>query len=192
MLRRTYDWMMRLAESRHAPWALFSVGFAESSFFPVPADVMLAPMVLARPQRAFVYAGIATLASVLGGMLGYAIGFYLEPVGRWLISLFGRAESIDQFRGWYGQYGGWVILVQGFIPLPFKLVTITSGLAHFNFALFVAASTFTRGARYFLSAALLKRFGPAIRAQVERRLVLFAGLAAALLAGVFVAVRVLG
>lgn len=192
MLRRVYDWMMRLAESRHAPWALFGISFAESSFFPVPPDVMLAPMVVARPERAYAYAAICTLASVLGGLLGYAIGYYLEPVGRWLLSLMGHADGEAAFRQWFAQWGVWVILIKGLTPIPYKLVTITSGLAHFNLGVFVAASAVTRGGRFFLTAWLLKRFGPAIREQVERRLALYTGLGIAALVGAVVAVRVLG
>jgi membrane protein YqaA with SNARE-associated domain len=174
MLRKTYDWVMGLAGSRHAPTALFAVSFAESSFFPVPPDVMLAPMVLANPKRAYAYAALCTLASVLGGCLGYAIGLYLEPVGRWLLALMGHAEGQQDFQAWFGKYGLWVILVKGLTPIPYKLVTIASGLAHFSFVTFLWASVLTRGGRFFMAAALLKHFGPAIRAEVERRMTTYA------------------
>src|SRR6478735_1472194 len=133
MLRRVYDWVMNLAGSRHAPVALFAVSFAESSFFPIPPDVMLAPMVLARPQRAFAYAGLCTLASVLGGCLGYAIGYFLEPVGLALLKLLGHPEGQAAFQAWFAEWGLWVILIKGLTPIPYKLVTIASGLAHFDF-----------------------------------------------------------
>src|SRR5688500_18763417 len=109
MFRKLYDWVMGLAGSRHAPAGLFAVSFAESSFFPIPPDVMLAPMVLARPDRAFVYAGICTAASVLGGILGYAIGYYLEPVGLWLLTVIGHADGKAMFQEWFDKWGLWVI-----------------------------------------------------------------------------------
>ncbi|MFZ5670845.1 MAG: YqaA family protein [Pseudomonadota bacterium] len=176
MLRRLYDWVMGLAGSRHAPSALFAVSFAESSFFPVPPDVMLAPMVLARPDRAWRYAALCTAASVLGGMLGYAIGFFLQEFAVWLMSLSGNAGGLDQFRCWYAQWGVWVILIKGLTPIPYKLVTIASGLAQFSLPMFIAASVVTRGARFFLVAAVVRKFGPAMLPVIERRLALFAGL----------------
>jgi len=192
MLRKTYDWVMGLAGSRHAPATLFAVSFAESSFFPVPPDVMLAPMVLARPNRAFLYAFICTIASVLGGLAGYAIGFYLEPVGHFLLKLMGHPEGPAAFQKWFDQWGLWVILIKGLTPIPYKLVTIASGLAQFDLFTFVWASVVTRGARFFLSAALLKYFGPAIREEVERRLGLYTAVGVVLLVGVVVVVKVLG
>ena len=192
MLRRVYDWVMRQAQARHAPAVLFAVAFAESSFFPIPPDVMLAPMVVARPQRAWTYAAVCTAASVLGGLLGYAIGYYLSPVGLWLLSLLGHADGQAAFQQWYAQYGVWVILIKGLTPLPYKLVTIASGLAHFNLGVFILASIATRGGRFFLAAALLKRFGPAVQEQVEKRLMLYTGLGVAALVGAVVAVRMLG
>jgi membrane protein YqaA with SNARE-associated domain len=192
MLRRLYDWVMGLAASRHAPSALFAVSFAESSFFPVPPDVMLAPMVLARPDRAWRYAALCTLASVLGGCLGYAIGFYLQDLALWLMSLTGHAEGLDQFKCWYAEWGVWVILIKGLTPIPYKLVTIASGLAEFAFPVFVAASVVTRGARFFLVAAVVKKFGPAMLPVIERRLALFAGLAIGLVVVGLVASHYLG
>lgn len=172
MLRRIYDWVLGLAASRHAPAGLFAVAFAESSFFPIPPDVMLAPMVFARPQRAFVYAAICTVGSVLGGMLGYAIGYYLTPLGHWLLALVGHSEGQAAFEHWFAQWGVWVILIKGLTPIPYKLVTIASGLAHFSFPIFVVASAVTRGARFFLVAGLFKFGGPPLREFVERRLTL--------------------
>ena len=192
MLRRLYDWAMGLAGSRHAPAGLFAVSFAESSFFPIPPDVMLAPMVLAKPEKAYVYAALCTAASVLGGLLGYAIGFYLTPVGHWLLSLMGHAEGEAQFKAWFDQWGLLVILIKGLTPIPYKLVTITAGLAHFDLFTFVWASILTRGGRFFLTATLLKYFGPAIREEVERRLGLYTIIGVVVLVGVIVAVKVLG
>lgn len=181
MFRKLYDWVMGLAGSRHAPASLAVVSFAESSFFPIPPDVMLAPMVLARPDRAFVYAGICTAASVVGGLLGYAIGFYLEPVGMWLLNLMGHPDGKAAFEKWFADWGLWVILIKGATPIPYKLVTIASGLAAFAFPVFIAASVVTRGARFFLVAFIIKKFGPTLLPIVERRLALFAGLLIALL-----------
>lgn len=191
MFRKLYDWAMGLAGSKHAPASLFAVSFAESSFFPVPPDVMLAPMVLAKPERAFVYAGICSAASVLGGLLGYAIGFYLEPVGLWLLSLMGHPEGQAAFQSWFDEWGLWVILIKGLTPIPYKLVTIASGLAHFSLITFIWASIVTRSARFFLVAALLKYFGPAIREEVERRLALYSTIGLVLLVGVVVFLKVL-
>lgn len=175
MLRRLYDWVMGLAASRHAPKSLFAVSFAESSFFPVPPDVMLAPMVLARPDRAWRYAAICTLASVLGGILGYAIGYFLTPVGQWMMAATGHAGGLAEFKCWYDKYGVWVILAKGLTPIPYKLVTIASGLAAFSFPMFIFASVLTRGARFFLVAFVVKKFGPALLPVIERRLALVAG-----------------
>jgi membrane protein YqaA with SNARE-associated domain len=192
MLRKLYDWVFNLAGSRHAPKALFGVSFAESSFFPIPPDVMLAPMVLAKPERAFVYAGLCTIASVLGGLLGYAIGVWLEPVGYAILAFFGHPEGPAEFQKWFAEWGAWIILVKGLTPIPYKLVTITAGVAHFDLFTFVWTSALTRGARFFLAAALLKYFGPHIRAEVERRLGLYSALFIVLLVGVVFAVKFLG
>ena len=162
MLRKLYDRVMTLAGSRHAPMALAAVSFAESSFFPIPPDVMLAPMVLARPEKAYLYAGICSLASVLGGCLGYAIGYFMEPVGLAVLRLMGHADGQQAFQAWFAQWGLWVILIKGLTPIPYKLVTIASGLAHFSFVTFLWASVVTRGARFFLTATVLKYFGPQI------------------------------
>jgi membrane protein YqaA with SNARE-associated domain len=192
MLRKTYDWVMGLAASRHAPVALATVSFAESSFFPIPPDVMLAPMVLARPERAFRYAALCTLASVVGGLLGYAIGVFLSPLAHQILSLFGHPGGEQEFRAWFARFGLWIILIKGLTPIPYKLVTITAGLARFDLLTFVWASIVTRGARFFLTAALLKYFGPAIRAEVERRLALYTGIGLAALVSIVVVVKVLG
>jgi len=180
MLRRMYDWVMGLAASRHAPLSLFAVSFAESSFFPIPPDVMLAPMCLAKPDKAWRYALICTIASVLGGCLGYAIGFFLRDFGLWMMAATGHSGGLEQFQCWYGKYGVWVILAKGLTPIPYKLVTIASGLAAFSFPMFIAASVITRAARFFLVAFIIKKFGPTLLPVVERRLALFAGILIAL------------
>jgi membrane protein YqaA with SNARE-associated domain len=192
MLRRLYDWTLRLAGRPRALTALGAVSFAESSFFPVPPDVLLIPMVLARPERAWLIAGVCTIMSVLGGILGYAIGFYLfEALGRWVIDLYGLQDKAEQFRTFYTEWGLWVILIKGLTPIPYKIVTIMSGAAHFDPLLFVLASAATRGARFFIVAALLKFFGPPIRDFIERRLTLVFLLFLAGLIGGFIAVSYL-
>ena len=173
MLRKLYDWTLKLAARPNALRALGVVSFAESSFFPVPPDVLLIPMVLAQRSRAWLIAGVCTVASVMGGVFGYAIGFFLfETIGRWVIDLYGLAEKAEQFHVFYAQWGLGVILIKGLTPIPFKIITIMSGAAHFDFITFVLASIVTRGARFFLVAALLKKFGPPIQAFVEKRLTL--------------------
>lgn len=191
MFRKLYDWVMGLAGSRHAPAGLAAVSFAESSFFPIPPDVMLAPMVLARPDRAFVYAGICTAASVIGGLLGYAIGFYLEPVGMWLLSLMGHPDGKAAFEKWFADWGLWVILIKGATPIPYKLVTITAGLAQFSLFTFIWASVLTRGLRFFAVAAILKYFGPAMLAEFEKRMALYGTLGILALVALVVVFKVL-
>jgi membrane protein YqaA with SNARE-associated domain len=165
---------MRLAASRLAPVWLALISFAESSFFPLPPDVMLAPMILAKPERSYQYAAICTVASVLGGILGYAIGFYLAPFAEHLLAWMGHPNALGDFQAQYARWGAWVIIAKGVTPIPYKLVTIASGLAHFSFVTFLAASVVTRGARFFIWAWVLKRYGPSMLPVVERRLGLFA------------------
>lgn len=192
MLRRMYDWTMRLAARPNALPALGVVSFIESSFFPIPPDAMMLPMVLARPDRAWTIALVATVTSVVGGIAGYAIGYYLfETVGRSVIELYGYQNGFEAFRAAYAEWGLWIILVKGMTPIPYKIVTIASGAAAFDFPLFVIASIVTRGARFFLVAALLKYFGPPIREFVERRLTLVTTVFVVCLVGGFVAVKYL-
>lgn len=192
MLRKLYDWILALAGSKHAPWVLAVVSFAESSFFPIPPDVMLAPMVAARPQRAYLFAAICTVASVVGGLLGYAIGVFLEPVALSILSFFGHAEGQKEFQAWFARYGLGVILFKGLTPIPYKLVTITAGLARFDLFTFVWASVVTRGARFFIEATVLKFWGPAILAEVEKRLTLYVAIGVVALLGVFVVLHFIG
>jgi membrane protein YqaA with SNARE-associated domain len=192
MFRKLYEWIMRLAASRLAPVWLAIVSFAESSFFPIPPDVMLAPMVLARPNKAFVYAGICTAASVLGGLLGYFIGLHLQPVGLFILKVFGHPEGQAEFQHWFDQWGLWVILIKGATPIPYKLVTITAGFAKFSLFTFIWASILTRGFRFFAVAAILKYFGPAMLKEFERRLNLYAILGIVVLVGGVVALKVFG
>lgn len=202
MLRRTsgtldmtsslYSRVRSLAEGPYAERALAAVSFAESSFFPIPPDVLLAPMALANPKRAWRYALIATIASVIGGMLGYAIGAMLfNTVGQWLINLYGYGAKIDALKQTYAQWGWLVILVKGVTPIPYKLVTITSGLLGYNFPLFVALSVLTRGVRFFLVAGVLRWFGEPLRTALERNFAAaLAGFVALVVAGFVIAIKV--
>jgi membrane protein YqaA with SNARE-associated domain len=171
LLRRLYDWCVETAGTRYAVWVMGAVSFAESSFFPVPPDVMLVPMSLARPDRAYVFATWCTITSVAGGVLGYAIGYLLyDTLGHWLITLYGYGNKVDAFRAAYAEWGAWIILLKGLTPIPYKLVTITSGFAGYNLALFILFSVITRGVRFFILAFLLHRYGERARTIIEERL----------------------
>ncbi len=177
MLRRLYDWVIGLAGHRHALPALALVSFAESSVFPVPPDVLLLPMVLARPKRAWVVALVCTLASVAGGVAGYAIGaLRFEAVGRPILDFYGYAAQFERFSAQYNAYGAWIVFGAGFTPIPYKVFTIASGVTGLDLMVFVLASALSRGARFFLEAALLYFFGEPIRSFVEARLALFTAL----------------
>lgn len=190
MIRRLYDWTMRAAAGPRAEQALGAVAFAESSFFPVPPDVMIIPMVLARPRAAWRIATIATAASVAGGLFGYLIGAALfETVGRVLIELYGYADEFARFQMLYHDYGFWIVLIGGLTPFPYKVVTIASGVASYPLLPFILGSVATRGARFFLEAALLRWFGPPLRAFIERWLGWLATAFVLLLIGGFALLR---
>ena len=192
MFRALYDWTLRLAGHRHAIRSLAIISFCESSFFPIPPDVMVVPMVLARRDEAYKIAIVCTISSVLGGMLGYAIGYYLfESVGQWLVNLYQMQARMEDLRLLYDQWGAWVILIKGFTPIPFKLVTIASGFFQYNFPIFVVLATITRGARFFLIAWLLKRYGAPMQEFIERRLTLIGWLFLIALVGGFAAIALI-
>jgi membrane protein YqaA with SNARE-associated domain len=174
MFKRLYHWTLSLAESPRATWALAAVAFAESSFFPIPPDTLLVPMSVAKPHKAWHYALICTIASVVGGIVGYGIGYLLfETVGQWLINLYGYGSKMEQVKEAYDKWGALLILVKGVTPIPYKLVTIVSGLLHYNFWLFVLLSAITRGARFFLLAGAMNLFGDKIRHLLEHYFGLF-------------------
>ena len=190
MIRSLYDWVIRLAAHPRAIPALGVVSFLESSVFPIPPDVMLIPMVLANRKKAFTIALVCTVCSVLGGMLGYAIGYYFfETLGEWVVRTYHMENGPATFRAGFEKWGIWIILIKGLTPIPYKLVTIASGAAHFDLFTFVWASIVTRGARFFLVAALLWKFGEPIRTFVEKRLTLLTWLFLIALIGGFVAFR---
>jgi membrane protein YqaA with SNARE-associated domain len=171
MLRKAYDWCIAAAYKPYALWLMGLVSFVESSFFPIPPDTMLIPMSLARPDKAWTYATLCTLTSVAGGVLGYAIGAYLyDTVGHWLIGLYGYGDKVEAFRDAYARWGTVIILLKGLTPIPYKIVTITSGFAGYNIWLFVICSFVARGMRFYLTAFLLNRYGARARAIIEERL----------------------
>jgi len=192
MLQRLYTRVLALAAAPNAPWWLAAVAFAESSFFPIPPDVLLVPMALARPHRAWRLATICTVASVIGGAFGYLIGYALfDQLARPLLRAYHYDAAFAHFQATYARWGLWVILVKGMTPIPYKIVTIASGAAHFDFAVFMAASLATRGVRFFLVAALIRRFGAPVRDFIERRLTLVTSAVAVGIVGGFLALRFL-
>ena len=192
MLRGLYDWVIALAGHRHALWALAAIAFIESSVFPIPPDVLMIPMIVARPSRAFLIATVATLASVTGGMLGYYIGWGLmDAVGRPVLEFYGAQGSFDDLARRFNEYGAWAVLVAGVTPFPYKVITIFSGATHLNLALFVTVSFIARSLRFFLIAALLWRFGAPMRDFIERRLGIVFTVFVVLLFGSFYFVRYL-
>lgn len=182
MLRRLYNWCIDAAGKPYASWIMGVVSFAESSFFPVPPDVMLVPMSLARPDRAYFYATLCTVTSVAGGLLGYFIGAYLyESIGLWLIHLYGYGSNIEAFREAYREWGAWIILLKGMTPIPYKIVTIASGFTNYPLLPFILLSFIARGMRFYIVAFLLNRYGVRVRVMLEERLELWVGLGAIIL-----------
>jgi membrane protein YqaA with SNARE-associated domain len=190
MLRSLYDWTMRLGSHRHALWALTAVSFVESSVFPIPPDVLIVPMVLA--DRALAVAVVATAASVVGGLAGYGIGYFLfEAVGRAILEFYGATAAFESFRASYNEWGWWIVAMAGFTPFPYKVITIASGVFALDPVVFTVASAASRGARFFLEAALLWYLGPPVKRFVEDNLQWVATAFFVLLFGGFLAVRYL-
>jgi membrane protein YqaA with SNARE-associated domain len=190
MLRRLYDRVLRLAEGPRAEKWLAVISFAESSFFPIPPDAMIVPMVLARPERAWRIAAICTIASVIGGFFGYAIGYFLfEAIGQAIINFYGFQAEFAKFEQMFIDYGLWVVAVAGFTPFPYKVATIASGVAHFDLLVFGLTSLLTRGARFFAVAGVLRIFGPPLRIFIERYFNLVTIVFVGLLIGGFVAIK---
>jgi membrane protein YqaA with SNARE-associated domain len=193
MFEKLYGKLIALSQTPQAPYALAAIAFAESSVFPLPPDVLLAPMSLAQPKLAWRYALICTFASVAGGIVGYGIGALLfDTLGQWLIHLYGYADRMAALKETYARWGALVILVKGLTPIPFKLVTIASGLLGYNFPLFVLLSLITRGGRFFLVAGALNYFGDPLRLALERHFAAFLVLmAASVVVGFYLAAHVL-
>ena len=171
MLRKSYDWVMGLAASPNAERALGTVSFIESSFFPIPPDTMLIPMVLADRSKAWRYAFVCTLTSVLGGLAGYAIGYFLyEAVAQPLLEFYGNLEKFEAFKASYNEQGALIVLIGGATPVPYKVITIASGATQMNLAVFTIVSVIARGARFYAVCGLLYFFGEPIRNFIERYL----------------------
>ncbi|MEA1938158.1 MAG: YqaA family protein [Pseudomonadota bacterium] len=191
-LRRLYDWTMHLACTRHALTALGVVSFVESSFFPVPPDALIIPMIISERRRAWIIASVCTAASVLGGILGYAIGlFAFEWLGRPIVEFYHLTDAFESFQARYAVWGAWIVAGAGFTPIPFKIFTIASGVARLDILVFVIAATLSRGARFFLEAWLLWHFGPSVKAFIERYLGLVTLAGFVLLIGGFAALKFL-
>jgi membrane protein YqaA with SNARE-associated domain len=191
-LRRMYDWTLSLAAHRHAMWALVFVAFIESSVFPIPPDVLMIAMIVARPNRAFLIAAVATVASVAGGLLGYWIGYAaFETLGRPVLEFYGKDAYFEEFQVNYNAWGAWAVLIAGVTPFPYKVITILSGVTSLSLPVFIVASIFARALRFFIVAALLWKFGAPIRDFIEKRLGLVFTVFMVLLLGGFAAVRFL-
>ena len=168
-IRATYDWVLGWADRPGGVWALAGISFAESSFFPIPPDILLIPLCLSAPRRALWYASLCTAASVAGGMFGYAIGLlFFDSVGAWIIEVYQLESFFSEVGGWYEQYAGWIVAGAGFTPIPYKVFTIAAGFFRVNFAIFVLASVVGRGGRFFLVAGLLRIFGEPMREFIDR------------------------
>lgn len=193
MLRGLYNWTMGLAGHRHALWALAIVSFAESSIFPIPPDILMIPMLLARPNRAFLIASVCLIASVLGGIAGYAIGaLFYDQIGAPILAALGKADAMAEFNTRFNDLGFWPVLIAGLTPFPYKVITIMSGWTGLPLGTFIVTSIIARGIRFFVIAALLRQFGAPLRDFIERRLGLMFTVFIIILLGGFYAVRFIG
>ena len=189
-LQRLYDWTLRSAGTRHAVWALAAVCFLQSLVLPVPPDLLLIPMVLARRGRALLFATVSTLSSTAGGLAGYAIGYFLfEAVGEPLLGLWGYEGKIGEFEAYRRQWGAWIVVAGALTPLPYKLVAVACGVARLHLGVFVLASLLSRGFRFYVEATLLWYFGPAARRLIERHLSAATVIGVILVVGVFILLR---
>jgi membrane protein YqaA with SNARE-associated domain len=192
VIRPLYDWTLRQAAKRHAMSVLAGVSFAESSVFPIPPDALIVPMILADRAKAWKVAAVATVFSVLGGLAGYAVGFFLyETVGLWVLETYGYADKFAEFSGLYNTWGAWIVFIAGVTPFPYKVITIASGVTALDPVTFIVASVLARGLRFFIEAALLWHFGPWIRDFIEKRLALMFTLGVVLLVGGFAALKLI-
>ena len=193
MLRKLYDRVMGLAAHKHAQLILVAVSFAESAFFPVPPDVMLIPMTLAERRKAWWFALICTIASVLGGIAGYFIGALLfDSIGQAIINFYGLQSGFEKLKSWYNEYGLLIVFIAGFTPIPYKVFTISSGLTALSFPLFVIGSIVSRGLRFFIVCGLIYWFGPTIKDFIEKYLGWLTLIACIVLVGGFVALKYIG
>lgn len=192
MVRKVYDWMLAMSASPNAMWFLALVAFAESSFFPIPPDIMLIPMVLAMPAKAWRIAAVATVSSVLGGYFGYGIGvFFFDLIAKPILSFYGYMQQFDVFKDYYHQLGAWIVFGAGITPFPYKVITIASGVVHLDLVTFTIASVIARGMRFYLVAWLLKKYGAPMKIFIEKHLGMLSILFLILLIGGFVAIKYL-
>ena len=190
MVRRLYDWVLHWAETPYSTWALFILAFAESSFFPIAPDVLLIALAVAKPGKAFRYALVASLGSVLGGGLGYLIGYeFMTSVGQKIVHFYGFEEKVAHIEKLYQQYDAWAVGIAGFTPIPYKVFTIAAGMFRIDFWVFIAASAVSRSARFFLVGALIYKFGPSIQRFIDRYFNILAVAFTILLIAGFVAIR---
>lgn len=192
MLKRLYDWTLSMAQHPRALWVLAFVAFVESSVFPIPPDILMIPLIVARPKEAFKIAFVATVASVAGGMLGYFIGStFFDAIGKPVLEFYGKDAYFDEFAAKYNEYGAWAVLIAGVTPFPYKVITILSGTTGLSLPVFILASVVARALRFFVVAALLWKFGEPIRDFIEKRLGLMFTLFVLLLVGGFAVVKFL-
>ena len=190
LLHQMYDLMLRLSAHNKAMFFLFLVSFAESSFFPIPPDVMIIPMVLATPNKAWRIAGLATLASVLGGYFGYVIGaFCFDWIAKPILEMYNALEQFKEFENYYHQFGAWIVFGAGLTPFPYKIITIASGVVHLDLFVFTVASVLARGMRFFFVAWLLKKYGEPMKIFIEKNLGWLSVLFLILLIGSFMLIK---
>lgn len=190
LVRNVYNAVINLSANKHALAWLFVISFAESSFFPIPPDIMLIPMILVAPKQAWKIAGICTLASVIGAYFGYIIGFYLfELVAEPLLNFYGYLDKFNEFKNLYSEYGAWIVFGAGITPFPYKIITIASGVVHLNLVIFTVASIIARGLRFFVIAWLLKVYGEKMRSFIEKNLGWLSVLFLILLIGGFLLIK---
>ncbi len=189
LLRKLYDWVLHWAETPYGAPALFLVAFAESSFLPIPPDVLLIALGLSLPRKAFRYALICTAGSVLGGILGYLLGWQFWELAKGILFNYVNPESFETVRNYFIQYEGWAVAIAGFTPIPYKVFTLTAGFLRADFRIFLLASTLSRAARFFLVASLIYKFGPSIRLFIEKYFNILTVLFAVLLIGGFILLK---
>tara|TARA_B110000438_G_C15779552_1_gene635667 strand:- start:1212 stop:1796 length:585 start_codon:yes stop_codon:yes gene_type:complete len=191
-LKKLYDWTLIKAQHPNASWFLSFISFIESSFFPIPPDIILIPMIIAKRTNAFFYAFICTASSVLGGIFGYLIGFYLfSSLGAIILNYYGLDSQFTVFENYYLKYGVWIILGAGFTPFPFKFITIASGVFGVNILLFIFVTIIARGLRFYLIALLLKIFGEIIEKLINKYFNILTSLFFILLVGSIVLLKIL-
>lgn len=190
LTRKIYDYTLDLAGRKNALAWLFAISFIESSFFPIPPDIMIIPMVLATPKQAYKIAGVALIASILGGYLGYAIGvFGFEMIAKPLLTFYGYMDGFTKFENYYHEYGAWIVFGAGITPFPYKIITIASGVVHLDLVVFTVASILARGFRFYIIAWLLKRFGAPMKTFIEKNLNLLSIIFLILLIGGFAIIK---